>query len=113
MTIKFTGYLTEVATDNKGLKNVFIGLRIYEAESNEIIASLYDMLENGQPIEVILGGNPKPIKIQEIGYAILQENSLYHLRNSVLDFQEEGWSCIGASYWHDNLIYQTMVRRKD
>ena len=113
MTIKFTSYLTEVATDNKGLKNVFIGLRIYEAESNEIIASLYDMLENGQPIEVILGKEPEPIKVQEIGYGTIQANSYFNLKDRVKEKQEEDWICVGASYWYDNLVYQTMVRRKD
>jgi len=121
MKVQFKGVLLNLNFFEASKQNSNIGINIYSdltpCLKENLTALLYQhevsiTIEN-YPNKTILGGNPKPIKVQEIGYAILQEDSLYHLRNSVLDFQEEGWSCIGASYWHDNLIYQTMVRRKD
>ena len=116
MAIKFTGYLSAVSNDgSKHNKDMTIMIRIFGAKSGLLERELWDTLEAGQPLEVTLGeeeSKPElPYTIKENGYGTIQARSLGSLHDQVTDYQLKGWSCIGASYWHDNLVFQTMVRR--
>ena len=108
MTIKFKGYLTEINRDNLDLEDVYIGLRIFKAQSNEVIYALYDMLQAGQPIEVILGKEPEPI-LQE-PYTIINANCVSGLQREVEEKLKAGYLLLGAPFWHNKFIFQAMKR---